>query len=175
MDYNRDGGQNGRFPNSGYNSNSKNNNSSQSQNQQQIRGLSPSEIQTEFNKMSADFGDYADKRIQELDKDNYGNFKLTTNQIRNILAMISDLQIKESIGQGNLNDETIQGLRYIRVKIAYAIGRDDGDKLGMRNFNDKSHIYEFLNCIGTDRTKFKLYRNYVEALVAYHKYHGGKN
>jgi CRISPR-associated protein Csm2 len=123
---------------------------------------------TEWGKVKNDFASYAENVITKLEKDRNGTPKLKTNQIRNILALISVICDKKF--------EDIQNnLKMIKVKIAYAIGRDKKDgKLGTEDFNNKSHIYEFISLIKSQED-FKLYCNYMEALVSYHKYYGGGN
>ena len=68
-------------------------------------------------------------------------------------------------------------MKKLKIKIAYQIGRDDRGQLGVRKFNDASNILELIDVV-IDSKNFiedlELYCNYFEALVAYHKYHGGQ-
>ncbi|GHV15066.1 hypothetical protein AGMMS49938_12400 [Fibrobacterales bacterium] len=123
-----------------------------------------------------DFGTEAKCTIEknELHK------KIKTNQIRNVLSMIASLYTAELGKTEELSSETKKKLQYIKIKIAYSIGRDSFDekknnwKLGTKPFNNAAKIYEFIDEAIKSRENFNTYCNYVEALVAYHKYFGGK-
>ena len=128
----------------------------------------PVDIRKEFAKVEEDFGVYAENVIKELVRIN-SNMK--TNQIRNILSMIIKIQNQELNKSGDLSEQTVNDLRYLKVRLAYTMGRDADGRLGTRNFIEKSHLSSFLPLIGKNRKYFDLYCLYLEALVAYHKYH----
>ena len=60
----------------------------------------------------------------------------------------------------------------MRVKIIYDAGRDED---AVKPFVIKSNILSYLLDIGNSRLKFMNFAHYVEALVAYHRYLGGKD
>lgn len=156
-----------------YYPNNRNQRSFQSRQSPNMEIFSESDARTEFSKMSKDFGEYANQKLIEVKSAGHGSITMKTNQIRNVLAMISSLWNRELGKTGELNEETLSELKYIKIKLAYAIGRDDG-KLGIKAFNEKTHMYEFIGLVKS-RQDFTLYCRYLEALVAYHKYYGGKN
>ena len=73
-------------------------------------------------------------------------------------------------------DETLSSavqnrLRYLKIKLIYAAGRNRA----VKKFMEASQIDQHLDHIGDSREKFILYSHYMEALVAYHRFHGGKD
>lgn len=102
----------------------------------------------------------AEQIIRKLNKENP-----TTNQIRNILSMIN--QIYNDVvmtTEEHLSDTVQSQLRYLKVKIIYAAGRDKK----VKRFIEESQLIGHLDHIGTSRNRFILFSHYMEALVAYH-------
>ncbi len=97
---------------------------------------------------------------------------VTTSQIRNILAMVSQIYNNVIIDTDETLSETVQSqLRYLKIKIVYAAGREDT----VRKFVEESQIAQLLDAIGSSRQNFMLYAHYMEALVAYHRFYDGRN
>ena len=84
------------------------------------------------------------------------NEKLTTSQIRNVLDEIQKMK-----------DYDEYRLQMLRPKLAYAAGRHKGKVKEFRN------LMEVL-IKNTNKANFSNFKNFVEAIVAYHKFHGGK-
>lgn len=84
--------------------------------------------------------------------------KLSSSQIRNILDKIQRMKKFDK-------DE----LQLLRPLLAYAAGKDNTGKL--------KHLEKILskaiNEVKDEKT-FTNFRNFFEAIVAYHRYHGGK-
>ncbi|MCK9234169.1 type III-A CRISPR-associated protein Csm2 [archaeon] len=107
-----------------------------------------------------------------------GKNVIKTNQVRNIYSLV--LPFFEYFNYGNLPDETKtkDNLKKIKIKIAYQIGRDKqnrrGDwELGIKTFNDITNVLELIDLVLDSKDFFndlKLYANYFEALVAYHRF-----
>lgn len=115
--------------------------------------------------------DHAEKVIETLARDKRGNIKLTTNKIRNILAMVSEIYNEVVHENGNkLSEKSQERIQYLRLRITYEAGREDD----VKDFVDKSELLTLLNKIGESKNKYLLFCRYVEALVAYHKFNGGK-
>jgi len=83
---------------------------------------------------------------------------LTTSQIRNVLDEIQKMPEKQF-------DEN--RLQLLRPKLAYAAGRHRGKVMEFQRLLDK--VIQL-----TDKNNFKNFKHFVEAIVAYHRYHGGK-
>ena len=58
----------------------------------------------------------------------------------------------------------------MRIRTAYEAGRDPATKV----FVEKAHLLQYLKGIGTGREDLIAFAHYMEALVAYHRYYGGK-
>lgn len=96
---------------------------------------------------------------------------LTTSKIRNLLSMISSLydEVRRDRRE-KLTQEQKNRIQYIRLHFAYEAGRD-GD---VKAFVTEADIFAHIKDIGDDRQRFLLFCRYMEALVAYHRFHGGK-
>ena len=92
---------------------------------------------------------------------------LTTSKIRNILSMASDIYNREKERDGTeLLPESRTGLQKMRVRLIYEAGRD----ASVRIFLNRSNLLAYLKGIGTSRGDFVRFENYLEALVAYHRF-----
>ena len=112
--------------------------------------------------------DTAEKVIQNL----WDNRQmLTTSKIRNLLSMISSLydEVRRSTSD-KLSAEAMSQIQYIRLHVAYEAGRTEEAKA----FVDEADILRHIKDIGDSKAQFMLFCRYMEALVAYHRYHGGK-
>ena len=123
--------------------------------------------------------DYVDKAEAAIrshksrkDRRNRPIAMVTTSKIRNLLAMASDI-CAEVQGQkeGQLSDELCGRIDYLKVRFLYEAGREDT----VKNFVEDAHILECMNGIKGDKKNFILFSRYMEALVAYHRYLGGKD
>lgn len=103
---------------------------------------------------------------------------LTTNQIRKFLAAVTITANKVSIYRSKhpqnkqLSDELADEIRYLQVKLVYQASRDKGV---VKKFIKEAKLLTLIKDIGNSIVKFEKFYRYVEALVAYHKYYGGKD
>lgn len=112
--------------------------------------------------------DRAEKVIRDLKEKN--QLKVTTSQIRNILSMVNQLYNDVIMTTDEKLSADIQAqLRYLKIKIVYAAGRN----IDVRRFTEESQIDKLIDHIDGNRKKFILYAHYMEALVAYHRFYGG--
>ena len=107
--------------------------------------------------------------------------KVTTSKIRNLLSLVTDIYNEENIRtEEKLRPESVVKLNLMRVRVAYEYGRDTGESVGkdkaypMKDFISQSHLLEYLKGISTDRADLIRFAHYMEALVAFHRYFGGK-
>lgn len=82
--------------------------------------------------------------------------KLSTSQIRNVLDEIQRMREFDE-----------KKLQLLRPKLAYAAGRHGGM---VRYFQKLMDL--LINM--TTKDNYQYFKNFVEAIVAYHRYHGGK-
>ena len=100
-----------------------------------------------------------------------GEKPVTTNQLRNILTLINNISIKSGFGGDTLSREVQNDIKYLLVKIYYACGRDKS----VNSFVNTTKLIELLLCVGDSRDRWLIFSKYVESLVAFHKYLGGKD
>lgn len=97
--------------------------------------------------------------------------KVTTSKIRNLLSLVTDIYNTENIRtEEKLLPEIIVKLNLMRVRVAYECGRDDT----VKSFVAQTNLLEYLKGISTDRADLIRFAHYMEALVAFHRYFGGK-
>lgn len=97
--------------------------------------------------------------------------KVTTSKLRNLLSLVTDIYNTENIRtEEKLLPESIVKLNLMRVRVAYECGRDDT----VKSFVAQTNLLEYLKGISTDRADLIRFAHYMEALVAFHRYFGGK-
>lgn len=97
---------------------------------------------------------------------------VTTSKIRNILSMAAD--IYDNVLQNKddqLSDEIVSRIEYLRVRIIYECGREPK----VKDFVNAANLLDYIKMIGNDKKKYVLFYHYLEALVAFHKFKGGKD
>lgn len=118
--------------------------------------------------------DLAEKVIvKDLERDKRGNFRLTNSKIRNLLSLVNNLYTDVACtgGSDEKLSETIEGkIQYIRLRFVYEAGREKS----VKDFVEKADIIKHLQRIET-RSDLLLFCRYMEALVAYHKFNGGRD
>lgn len=95
----------------------------------------------------------------------------TTSQMRNILAMSADIYNRVMVNSGeDLSDEIIGLIEYLKIRIVYEAGRDEK----VKKFIVQSEMLEIIDEINGSKKNFILFNHYLEALIAYRKFKGGK-
>ena len=134
---------------------------------------------------SKDKVDLAEKVMKDLSeiKDKWGKKSMvTTSQIRRFLTAVNTVtgkveQYQNETGKADkLTPELAAQVKVLKVKLAYQVGRGDlkGD-LKIRSFAKEADLMAAIDSIGEDAKKYEEFARYVEALVAFHKYYGGKD
>ena len=111
--------------------------------------------------------------VEESKKKTRGNIKIvTTSKIRNLLAMTADIYNQVLICQEEkLNADIMGRIEYLRVRVMYECGREPM----VNDLVREAQIIEILKEIGASKKNYLLFSRYMEALVAFHKYYGGKD
>ena len=95
----------------------------------------------------------------------------TTSQMRNILAMSADIYNRVMVNSGeDLSDEIIGLIEYLKIRIVYEAGRDEK----VKKFIVQSEMLKIIDEINGSKKNFILFNHYLEALIAYRKFKGGK-
>lgn len=124
----------------------------------------------------ANYVDVAEKSIIELktlkDKKGKSIKLLSTSQIRNLLAMTADIYNDVlNLREEKLPEEIVGRVNYLKIRFLYEAGREPA----VKNFVEKTGILDHINEIGDNKNQYILFSRYMEALVAYRKYYGGKD
>ena len=116
--------------------------------------------------------DKAEDLVNNLMRDKKNHLILTTSKIRNILSMISTIY-NEVIHypSDKLNEDIVERLKYLKMRFAYEAGREKA----VKNLIEVAKIFEIIEWIGNDKQKCILFCKYMESIVAYHKFNGGKD
>ncbi len=121
--------------------------------------------------------DEAEKVIKNLsnkiDKRNQKKVPMvTTSKIRNLLAMTADIYNNVLNSQEeNLSNELVGRIEYLRLRFVYESGRDTQ----VKDFVESAGILDIIKEIKGKKSAYILFNRYMEALVAFHKYYGGKD
>ena len=116
--------------------------------------------------------DKAEKVIKSLNhtKDHRNNkikFFLTTTKIRNLLNLTSNLFDESKVRSYK---ELADKIAYLRVQFVYQSGRETA----VKDLVKKAEILDILKEIN-NKESFQRFCRYMEALVAYFKFYGGKD
>ena len=131
-----------------------------------------------------DVGAKAEAVIKSLvykDNRNRDKIDLTTGQIRKFLTAVNSLTSKITVykaqhGQlDTLPDNLVAEIKYLKVKIAYQAGRDKSRNNIIKTFVEKAKLFEKIDTIGNNIQEYEKFAHYIEALVAYHKFYGGRD
>lgn len=118
--------------------------------------------------------DQAENVVKGLKRNERGQLMLTTSKIRNLLTMISSIY-NDVIHMGNepLSDEIVERIQYLKMRFAYEAGRDRN--MPVKDLIMVAEIWDVIDRIGRDREKCIIFCRYMEAIVAFHKYNGGRD
>lgn len=118
------------------------------------------------------FAQNAEKVIKQLvitDQKGNQKLKLTTSKIRNLLSMTNALYNQGIRSKSEkLDADTIHDIQYLKMRFAYECGRENS----VKEFVDKAEIMRHIDGI-SNRQELLLFCNYIESLVAYHRFYGG--
>ena len=123
------------------------------------------------------YADEAEKVILQLkNKTNPKTGKsvpmVTTSKIRSILAMTSDIYNEVIMLQDDkLSDDLADRIEYLRIRVVYEAGREQS----VKDFIMQAKILDILKEIKGSRKNYILFNRYMESLVAFHKFYGGKD
>ncbi len=110
--------------------------------------------------------------IKNLNRDKENKLLLTTSKIRNILAMVSELyNDAQRLRAETLSEDLVGRVQYLKMRVAYEAGRDDV----VRDFVEMAQLLGEIDRVGRKKERLILFCHYMEALVAYHKFLGGRD
>ena len=97
---------------------------------------------------------------------------LTTSKIRKLLAILSEIYTDaRHDGKKELSDEIKSRIQYFKMRFVNEAGREKTVKA----FWEAAQIEKQIDKIGNSKKELILFCHYMEALVAYRKFLGGKD
>lgn len=125
--------------------------------------------------LDADYVEAAKKVIEDVlfDKDNHSRVEkaVTTTKVRNLFSLANDICNWERYRkEETLLPESEAKLKQMYVRVIFEYKRDTKTKI----FIDKARILQHMKWIEGNRDRFVRFAMYMEALVAFHRYYGGK-
>ena len=120
---------------------------------------------------NTNYVDKAEEVILKLKESGGGRIRLTTSQIRNILTITSTIYDNAKRKKGPLDEEELMSVQLLRTKFVYESGRDKN----VEQFIQMADLINLIKSVGDSREKLILFCKYMEALVAYHRFEGGKD
>ena len=130
---------------------------------------------------TSDKVDLADKVMKKLSTatDKSGKPSMvTTSQLRRFLTAVNTVTGKVEQYQNEtgtlekLSTDLAAQVKFLKVKLAYQVGRQG--KV-VADFAKEADLMAAIDSIGSDAKKYEEFARYVEALVAFHKFYGGKD
>lgn len=145
-----------------------------------------------------DIADRANNVMKELFKvDGTGKSDarnvVTTSQIRKFLTAIGTITEKVNVyriqnpdSSEKLPEELQAEIKFLKVKLAYQIGRTSERKWDrfskqyvdikpVEDFEKAADLIKEIDAIKDSTKAWQVFANYMEALVAFHKYYGGRD
>ncbi len=102
-------------------------------------------------------------------------YKITNSQIRKLLDLVISLYNQENIrSEKEIKESTKNALNLVRMRMAYEAGRDREKNTSVYDFITSTRLMDYLKQINEDRQLFLDFTHYLESLVAFHKFYGGK-
>ena len=140
---------------------------------------------------TSDFGNFAQNRIIEYNEEVLERERITKTKIRGILDLVNKIYNRVMYNpRDTLSEEEIADIAYLKVKLAYECSREESSvrcshprrmncdcKKITKKFIEKTFLMNPIDEIikSGSKDQFLLYARYVESLVAYFKYYGGKD
>ncbi|MEI0476641.1 type III-A CRISPR-associated protein Csm2 [Brachyspira pulli] len=97
---------------------------------------------------------------------------ISTSQIRKFLSAVNKInnKVKYQNDSEELSNDIVDEIAYMRVQFAYIVGKNKTK--GMEELYNK--LEPAMAEIKTSKAAFINFARYVEAIIAYHKFYGGK-
>ena len=116
----------------------------------------------------------AETAINNLKKKN-GEL-VTTSKIRNLLAMTADIYNQVvNLKEEKLSAELIGQINYMKIRFIYEAGREQQKEKRVKELIEEADILTHIDEIKNSRKQYILFSRYMEALVAYRKFYGGRD
>lgn len=126
------------------------------------------EIKVEIDKNN--YVEQAEKVMESIGKKYGKNGVLSTNKIRNLLALaaeiLNDINQRDNSEGDKLSQEIISNINYLKLRFVYEAGRE----VSVKSFVNEAGILYNIDKIAGSKERYLLFHRYLEALVAYKRY-----
>lgn len=124
------------------------------------------------NIQSDNYVEQAERVMRKLQEAGNGKIRLTTSKIRSILSMVSELyNDAQRLRAATLSEDLVGRVQYLKMRIAYEAGREKD----VKDFVNEAGLFAEIDKIDRKKEQLILFCHYMEALVAYHKFFGGRD
>lgn len=97
---------------------------------------------------------------------------VTTSKVRNLLAMAADIYNEIMLSKDEkLSEEICSRIEYLKVRFLYEAGREPA----VKNLVEKADLLSVLKNIKGSKKNYILFYHYMEAIIAYHRFYGGRD
>ena len=154
---------------------------------QQVMGklcaLAKENCEKKFNKYKKGNRKYTQDDVKKYVRENWTSELVTTSQIRKFLTAVNTViekvnayKLEKTDDYDTLPVELQAQIKYLKVKLAYQIGRNRS-KWGnpVEDFEKEAGLISLIDGIKSSTKEYEKFAHYIEALVAFHKFYGGKD
>ena len=150
---------------------------------EKLCALAKENREKKFNKYKKGNRKYTQDDVKKYVRENWTSELVTTSQIRKFLTAVNTVtekvnayKLEKTDDYDTLPVELQAQIKYLKVKLAYQIGRNRS-KWGnpVEDFEKEARLMSLIDGIKSGTKEYEKFAHYIEALVAFHKFYGGKD
>ena len=150
---------------------------------EKLCALAKENCEKKFNKYKKGNRKYTQDDVKKYVRENWTSELVTTSQIRKFLTAVNTViekvnayKLEKTDDYDTLPVELQAQSKYLKVKLAYQIGRNRS-KWGnpVEDFEKEAGLISLIDGIKSSTKEYEKFAHYIEALVAFHKFYGGKD
>lgn len=150
---------------------------------EKLCALAKENCEKKFNKYKKGNRKYTQDDVKKYVRENWTSELVTTSQIRKFLTAVNTVtekvnayKLEKTDDYDTLPVELQAQIKYLKVKLAYQIGRNRS-KWGnpVEDFEKEAGLMSLIDGIKSSTKEYEKFAHYIEALVAFHKFYGGKD
>ena len=150
---------------------------------EKLCALAKENCEKKFNKYKKGNRKYTQDDVKKYVRENWTSELVTTSQIRKFLTAVNTVtekvnayKLEKTDDYDTLPVELQAQIKYLKVKLAYQIGRNRS-KWGnpVEDFEKEAGLMSLIDGIKSSTKEYEKFAHYIEALEAFHKFYGGKD
>lgn len=150
---------------------------------EKLCALAKENCEKKFNKYKKGNRKYTQDDVKKYVRENWTSELVTTSQIRKFLTAVNTVtekvnayKLEKTDDYDTLPVELQAQIKYLKVKLAYQIGRNRS-KWGnpVEDFEKEAGLMSLIDGVKSSTKEYEKFAHYIEALVAFHKFYGGKD